>query len=98
MTPERAKAEQALRHLRRQERQERAADRKTRLVNRPDPAASCGPVRQRDPRQHDKPYLAFLRRQACFRCGVEGRTQASKTEATHPKFGIGGKCNCGFPS
>lgn len=42
---------------------------------------------QRQPRVHDKPYLAFIRRQACLGCGTTKGVEAAHVRCGYPEAG-----------
>lgn len=42
---------------------------------------------QRQPRVKDKPYLAFVRRQPCMKCGTTQRVEAAHVRAGYPEAG-----------
>ena len=42
---------------------------------------------QRQPRITDKPYLAFIRRQPCKKCGTTRRVEAAHVRAGYPEAG-----------
>jgi hypothetical protein len=74
-------------------RQERKADREARRVMKPDQSATTGHngLRQRDPRELDHDYIVWLHTQPCTACVALNLAQKTRTEAAHPKFGIGGR-------
>lgn len=44
-------------------------------------------VGQREPREHDKTYLAFVRRQACMICATTRAVEAAHVRAGYPEAG-----------
>lgn len=66
---------------------EQRRDRRARAKAQRDAVKASRAPGKRQPRQHDKPYLAFIRRQPCMICGTTRGVEAAHVRAGYPEAG-----------
>lgn len=66
---------------------EQRKERRAREKVRRDALRSSTAPNKRQPREHDKTYLAFIRRQSCMICGTNRGVEAAHVRAGYPEAG-----------
>lgn len=61
--------------------------RRARLKAQRDAVKASRAPNKRQPREHDKPYLAFVRRQPCMICGTTRAVEAAHVRSGYPEAG-----------